>query len=189
MESEESSLTIPGGERFWITCSIRLRALLISPRQTIASIALECNQVLETVDAVDFDYAGIEVEVPRLFGLPEEWRKWTLFMVLDHLEKFQRAALELVSHLAEDRQPLVAMRLEDLTPEEDASADIAGRFAETARRFQRELVQMLPIRTVREFEHPLFGPLNAKQWIACSLSHHKIHRRHAHKITTIAGKT
>lgn len=189
MESEEPVLTIPGSEQFLIASAIRLRSALVPPRRTIASVARECHHILEIVEAVDFDYAGIPVEVPRLFALPEEWRNWTLFMVMDHLVKFQRAVLDIVGNLAEARQPLYSLRLDTLAPDEDASANTAEEFAESSRRFQRELLQLLPIKTVQESAHPFFGFLNAKQWIACALSHHRIHRRHAHKITTIAGKT
>ena len=79
------------------------------------------------------------------------------------------------------------MVLADFKPEPDAGVETVEAFQNTARRFQSEVLNLLPLRTGARFPHPWFGPLDSRRWVALAAAHHRIHRRQARKIVTTLG--
>lgn len=180
---------LPLIERVFLGAMLRTGALLPGPRRAIKLFSREANRVLQIVDEHDYDFAGTRVKIPRLQGIENASRNWSLYMVLDHLVRVDSAILNTIKCLCDGYQPLSEIAIADFKPDPDADVGVLETFQETAREFQRDVLALMPIHSKTRFEHPWFGPLNARQWIMLAAAHHRIHRRQAHKIVTVQGTT
>ncbi|HMO93680.1 MAG TPA: hypothetical protein PKD64_15945 [Pirellulaceae bacterium] len=180
---------ISDGEKFWIGASLRTKALVTPTKKLIRSIAVESRNVLEIIDEVDLDVAGTPRRVPRQFGIPDEWRTWSLLMLVEHLTSFDAEILEIINSLCEGVSPFLAFRLSNLTPNEDVGEEVVDEFQTMARHLQKTLLHNLPLRSLDTHNHPQFGPLNVHQWLSYYAIYHRIYRRYARKITTEFGIT
>lgn len=185
--SEETGL--PPIERAFLELKLRTGSLLLGPRRAIKLFSLEANRVLEMVEQYDYDFAGSPVKIPRLQGIEDASRNWSLYMVVDHLVRVDRAILNTIKCLCDGFRPHFDITIAEFKPDPDADARVLDTFQKMARGFQRDVLDLMPIRSRARFEHPWFGALNAQQWIMLAAAHHRIHRRQVHKIATVRGLT
>ena len=180
---------LPPIERAFLEAMLKTGSLFLGPRRAIRMFSREANRVLEIVEEHDYDFAGTQIKIPRLQGIEDASRNWSLYMVVDHLVRVDRAILDTIKCLCNGYQPLSGIAIADFKPNPDADVGVLDTFQETARGFQRDVLELMPIRSRARFGHPWFGALDARQWIMLAAAHHRIHRRQAHKIVTVLGLT
>ena len=124
------------------------------------------------------------VLVPRMIGLEDSSRHHSYAMVLEHLTIVGERATEIVVDLAAGRPPAGAVRTADLKPA-GATTGAAAIEAYTAwvARFRRRVLDAAGDRqSPLRFEHPWFGPLDARRWLCFVPFHQAIHLRQARAI-------
>lgn len=180
---------IPAVERALLGSVLKISSTLIGPRTHLKLFAREANRILEIVDSYDYDFAGQQAKIPRLLGIEDTSRNWSLYMLLDHLIRVDREILTVIKELNRGYVPHGELQLADFKPDLDCGAETIEAFQETARTFQSDVHGLLPLRTTARFAHPWFGPLDARGWTALAAAHHRIHRRQARKIVAVLGVT
>ncbi len=169
--------------------ALKISSTLIGPRTHLKLFAREANRILEIVDSYDYDFAGQRAKIPRLLGIEDSSRNWSLYMLLDHLVCVDRGILSVIQALHQGYTPHHDIRIADFKPDRDCGAETIEAFQEMAREFQSAVHGLLPLRTTARLAHPWFGPLDARGWTALAAAHHRIHRRQARKIVAVLGVT
>lgn len=123
--------------------------------------------------------------VPRLTGLEDSSRFWSVAMAIDHLVIVGNGITQLILDLSNSgttkRQPRGTA---DVKPDPTVDAAVViSKFQQMSNQFIAETktldVDKFPSAT---FPHPWFGPLNAHGWLTLAGLHQRIHRKQIEKI-------
>lgn len=117
--------------------------------------------------------------IPRLRGLEDSSRYWSVAMTLQHLIIVGDLMRQTVLKLSIGDRPTSIVGTADVKPPiEVVSATVLEDFKLMSERFLQETstakIDAFPQVT---HPHPWFGPLNAQQWLAFAAPHENIHRK------------
>lgn len=126
--------------------------------------------------------------VPRLTGLEDSSRYWSVAMAIEHLaivgNGITQVILDLSTSGGTKRQPRGTADVKP-DPNVDVASTIAN-FQQMTDRFLSETksidVNAFPSAT---FPHPWFGQLNAHGWLTLAGMHQRIHRKQIEKIVSL----
>lgn len=126
--------------------------------------------------------------VPRLQGLEDSSRFWSVAMAIEHLVIVGNGITQVILDLSkngESKRPPRGTADVKPDPSVDATATLA-KFQQMSERFLTETksidVNAFPSAT---FPHPWFGPLNAHGWLTLAGLHQRIHRKQIEKIVSL----
>ncbi len=136
----------------------------------------ERARIRELVDSCPRDLRATRVLVPRLRGLEDSSRHWSVWMVLDHLRITNEAFAEVIAALAAGRIPPGRASTAAVKPSPEAGAETEAAYEASAGRFLDTVAGLPELRTGLRYEHPWFGPLDAAGWHALAALHLGIHR-------------
>ncbi len=174
-------------DRCWYWTTVKQLASVTSQQRALKTFAREATRLIELVDDVDFARAAEPVRVARLMGMEPCSCEWSMLMILDHLDRFNRDMMRLVQVLNDDQPIRGSFSEEDYEPDPDVDGSIVNQFESNASDYLKLIQSKRRLRTRRVFRHPWLGPMNAHQWNCWSAAHMRIHRRHAMKIMSVAG--
>jgi hypothetical protein len=122
--------------------------------------------------------------IPRIRGLEDSSRYWSVAMTLEHLVIVGNLMGEAAVQLSSGHPNLRTVGTADVKPDPNADpATAIQSFKDMSERFVREAqgadVDAFPKLT---HPHPWFGPLNAQQWLAMAGAHQNIHRQQIKEI-------
>lgn len=180
---------LPAFERVVLGTALKIGSALMSDDRLLAMFAREASTILTIVDEADYDRASQQVLIPRLSGIEDSSRNWSLFMVLDHLCQVNRDILRTIDRLKDGIVPGGEVNIASYKPDPDCGAEMVDRFRDDVWDFDGEIRQRLPLRGTPRFDHPWFGPLDAHSWLSLAAVHQRIHRKQARKIITLLGQT
>ena len=187
--SSYSGTGLPPVEQAFLSTSLKLGCSLMSDARALQFFLKEAGDIIDLVDDVDYDFASQRVLVPRFRGMEDSSRKWSLFMVLDHLCRVDREILRTIDVLNDDIQPRGEFDTAWYKPDQDCGADIIDEFRDLIFEFKETVEVKCPLsRGTPRFAHPWFGSLDAHQWLCLSAYHHRLHRKQARKIAAMLGQ-
>ena len=125
--------------------------------------------------------------VPRLIGIQNVSRDWSVMMVIEHLTLVNRDVLKLIGALKDDVTPRGELDLEDYRPDLDLGWDAIDRHRDVLADLDSLVSSASSLQSVAYFRHPWFGMLNAHQWLCFAAFHQRIHLRQAQRIVAIQG--
>ncbi len=144
----------------------------------VSQLRLEQARAVELVASLPPERRGERVLIPRLRGMEDSSRHWSVWMTLDHLRICNDAFAGVIAALAAEKVPPGRASTADVKPSpaadeavEETFATACGRLLETAAHAPGTL------RTRATFVHPWFGALDAFGWLALAAHHMTIHRR------------
>jgi hypothetical protein len=122
--------------------------------------------------------------VPRLRGLEDSSRYWSIAMAMEHLIIVSNLMREAFVQLSNGNTQLPKIGTADVKPSTDVdSAEIINKFETMARHFIEDASNSnLDAHPRATHAHPWFGPLNAHQWLVMGGVHESIHRVQIQKI-------
>ena len=131
------------------------------------------------------------VLVQRFAGIEESSRNWSGAMVLEHLAIVGRHVITLTEALCEGRSSPWVLRTRDVKPTGALTRREAAVAFEAMVRAYVELVRSegSAIRSPLRHQHPWFGALRIKQWLAFMTLHHMVHVPHIEAIATAVDVT
>src|SRR5262245_58536891 len=91
----------------------------------------EAGVMLRMARALSPDVANTPVLIPRIMGIEDSSRNWSVLMTLDHLAIVNTAVLEIIDALAGERQYNRRFLIADLKPRPEQSLETIGKFART----------------------------------------------------------
>lgn len=144
-------------------------------RKMIATLIDQCGPTL----------ACQRVLIPRLRGLEDSSRFWSVAMTLDHLRITNTAFTGIIRNLAKNVVPQGVASTADVKPSVDASFDVVFEFDQSCSQVMSAVSENPELNTAAQFAHPWFGGMNAEGWHLLAGTHMSIHRK---QIQSILGQ-
>lgn len=142
----------------------------------------EADRMLELADSVPPELAARPVLIPRVTGIEDSSRNWSLFMVLDHLCIVNRGTLTIIQHLNREHEYEREVRIEEVKPSPGAGQETIARFRKNVADYLRGVREEEILSRARRHPHPWFGPMTAHEWHCLAAAHHILHRRQMERI-------
>jgi hypothetical protein len=159
------------------------RALFLSSRlrgnrQTFdAAFRDERAAIATLVEKCPPELLSKRVLIPRLRGLEDSSRYWSVLMTLDHLRIVNRGITDTIASLSKGIVPNRKASTAAVKPN-SAVTNVVIHEYEIGCDHLLDTVSAIPdLNTKSRFTHPWFGPLNAAGWHALAGRHMQIHRR------------
>ena len=151
-----------------------------------AKFASELQVIRQLVRDVDPAAGERLVLIPRLRGMEDSSRHWSVWMTLEHLRIVNLAFAQIISALAQGIVPPGEARTADVKPRPGTTADVIAPFEDACVTYAAavaEAERLLPgLKSTARFTHPWFGPLDAYGWHALAGHHMAIHRAQIERI-------
>ncbi len=121
--------------------------------------------------------AGHRVLIPRLRGLEDSSRFWSVAMTLDHLRITNTAFAGIIRNLAKNVTPQGVASTAAVKPSTDAAFDVVLEYEQSCAQVMSAVSENPGLNTAAQFAHPWFGPMNAEGWHLLAGTHMSIHRK------------
>jgi len=169
---------IPAIERLVGGTLFALRRRLGTRDQFAAQFAAQRHAIHALYHARPAATLGRRTLIPRLRGLEDSSRFWSVWMTLDHLRIVNEQIAGVIDALVQGRTPPGVASTAAVKPSPDVGPDAARAHEAACDRFA-SLLASTPapaLRTAGRYAHPWFGPLDAHGWHAMAAMHMGIHR-------------
>jgi len=155
-----------------------------------AKFALQSEKVQKMVQPLDDVTIQARVLVPRLRGLEDSSRFWSVSMTLEHLIIVGDGVADIIVKLAMGEKPKEIVETANVKPQEKYIGTAARlEFAAMAQRVRHRLETEIVDRDSKvTHDHPWFGPFTARQWHWLLGGHTVIHRDQIRSILQIHSK-
>jgi hypothetical protein len=137
----------------------------------------ERHKIGELVANCPPDFAGRRILIPRLRGLEDSSRYWSVWMTLDHLRITNRAFADFIRCLTRNVMPEVEASTAAVKPSPEVSSEVIQAYEESCDEILNILAENPILNTRLKFAHPWFGPMNAESWHLLAGVHMGIHRK------------
>ncbi|MDZ4829932.1 MAG: DinB family protein [Phycisphaerae bacterium] len=130
---------------------------------------------------------GQRVLIPRLRGLEDSSRFWSVWMTLDHLRIVHVEIARVIDALSRDTIPEGKVSTAAVKPSPDVGGEVEEQYEQSCDRLLATVAAMPELHprlgSRLGFAHPWFGPLDAAGWHALAAMHMAIHRSQIERIT------
>ena len=148
-----------------------------NPESFVEEFRQERRKIRTLVDSCPPDRRGERVLIPRLNGLEDSSRYYSVWMTLDHLRITNHGFEELIRDLSDGRKPGRVVSTAAVKPDPSVTADVDPEYEESCEAYLKFVETGPEVHTSLTHEHPWFGPLNAYRWLALAALHMGIHRK------------
>ncbi len=119
---------------------------------------------------------GARVLIPRLRGLEDSSRFWSVWMTLEHLRIVNDQITRVIKSLTDGRIPEGRASTAAVKPSPEVGAEVRGAYEGSCDRLVALVASCPTLRTRVRYAHPWFGPLDGAGWHAMAAMHMGIHR-------------
>lgn len=147
--------------------------------QSIKEFEAEAQKIIELASGLSDEQLGERRLIPRLQGLEDSSRFWSVAMTIEHLNIVGEGMLGIVVSLSRNNNQLPTRGIADVKPSVDIDPkETIEKFKNLVENFGR-LVRKIDFdkHTELKHPHPWFGPLNAREWTLFAAPHQSIHRK------------
>jgi len=159
-----------------------LKQLFGSRESFSAQFLRERDAIHRLVAACEASRRSERVLIPRLRGLEDSSRYWSVWMTLDHLRITNHIFAAVITSLAQGNAPKKKASTATVKPDPAVTSAVEAAFDESCEHVLAAVAAVPDLRTTARYAHPWFGPLDAAGWHALAGGHMRIHRA---QITTI----
>jgi hypothetical protein len=153
-----------------------LKRLLGSRGSFTALFEQERALIRDLVNSCPPEQRGERVLIPRLRGLEDSSRFWSVWMTLDHLRITNSVFAMVITSLAHGKVPQRKASTADVKPDPAVTATVESAFEESCDKLLSTVSAIADLCTKSRYAHPWFGPLDASGWHALAATHMGIHR-------------
>jgi len=138
----------------------------------------EGEKIIAMASALSKEQLFQRVLVPRLFGLEDNSRYYSVAMVIEHLLIVGNALTVRLPILSQGKTLPNHVKIEDVKPYTEIDEDIVEKFADFMSTYREKLdASVKNIYIDNTSDHPWFGAFNPKQWSILGMVHQTVHRR------------
>ena len=138
----------------------------------------EGEKVVRMASSLSQEQLFERVLVPRLFGLEDNSRYYSVAMVIEHLLIVGKALQVRIPILSQGKKLKGHVKIEDVKPYTEIDVNIVEAFQTFLSSYREELeMHTGDIHIDNRSEHPWFGEFNPKQWSILGMVHQTVHRR------------
>ncbi len=159
-----------------------------TPRRFTALFERERQAIARLYRERDEDTLNRRVLIPRLRGLEDSSRYWSVAMALDHLRIVNEQITRVIDELTQGRVPAGEASTAAVKPSENPGADVIPAYESSCDGLIAMATGKSELRTKARYAHPWFGPLDAAGWHAMAAVHMGIHRAQIARILEAATK-
>ncbi len=163
----------------------RLKRTSVNRAGFTVQFVQERAAICELVYSCETSKRGERVLIPRLRGLEDSSRNWSVWMTLDHLRITNHAFAGIITSLTNGQVPTRKASTADVKPSSDVKAVVEAEYEQSCDALLLAVAAVKEWKTAPRFAHPWFGPLDAAGWHAIAGLHMGIHRAQIARI--IAG--
>lgn len=155
-----------------------------SIEQAIEQFEEEGNIIIELVSNLNDEQLSQRCLIPRLQGLEDSSRYWSIAMTIQHLNIVGEGMLAIIVNLSRGNNQLPQRGIADVKPTVDVDAKIAlADFKSLIEKFGSVVKKIdFEKNCDTKHPHPWFGPLNAREWTLFAAPHQRIHRKQIEEI-------
>jgi len=153
-----------------------LKRLLGSRESFTAKFEQERVAIRELVNSCATAKRAEHVLIPRLRGLEDSSRFWSVWMTLDHLRITNSVFSMVITSLAEGKVPGKRASTADVKPDPTVTGKVEDAYEESCDKLLAVVAEVSDLKTAVRYAHPWFGPLDASGWHALTGMHMGIHR-------------
>jgi hypothetical protein len=150
---------------------------IASERELIRALVRKCNT----------EVGARRVLIPRITGLEDSSRYWSVWMTLDHLRIVHELLAHLIGELVLEVTPPGAASTAAVKPNADVGPEVVAAFEASCDALASAIAASPNLDTQARYPHPWFGPLNAAGWHALAGAHLSIHRVQIERILAGLG--
>lgn len=176
---------LPAVELFVSRLGFRVLNLFVSRERASAWFRAEADRILALARSLKPEAATRRVLIPRLPGLEDSSRHWSVCMTLEHLVVVDSAIAATIESLVAGVVPPRVVSTADVKPSPAADVAVIDRFEATARDYLARVAALADLRTAVSYRHPWFGPLRGTGWHRLAALHHRIHRKQVERIVRL----
>ncbi len=147
-----------------------------------AEFALERQRIRTLVQLCGPEAASRRVLIPRVRGLEDSSRYWSVWMTLEHLRIIHGTMARTIQSLANGVVPSGVASTARVKPGTELSAGVVEEYEKSCDELIATAAGVADLNTTVRYPHPWFGPLNAAGWHALAPSHLAIHRQQIERI-------
>jgi len=138
----------------------------------------EGAKIIAMASALNQEQLFKRVLVPKLFGLEDNSRYYSVAMVIEHLLIVGQALTVRIPILSKGKKLPNQVAIEDVKPYTDINEEIVTQFADFMGSYREKLdANVENIHIDNTSDHPWFGAFNPKQWSILGMVHQTVHRR------------
>ncbi len=152
----------------------KAQAVFQSEQEAIARLARACGPVK----------GGQRVLIPRLRGMEDSSRNWSVYMTLDHLRIVNFGCIEAIKSLARGQVPARVASTATVKPAVEVGEEIIGQFEQGCELFRKTLEGIADLKTSVRYAHPWFGAIDAAGWHFMAGFHMRLHRKQIEAIVS-----
>jgi len=178
---------LPGPERFVGNLILRWQSWRTPRAGAETLFAAQRARVLELVDRCDPGKRATPVLIPRLRGMEDSSRFWSVLMTVDHLRIVNHQITTVITSLAAGQVPARRGSTAAVKPDPRADGSVVARFEAVNDAFIQAVAAIPDLKTQARFAHPWFGPLHAAQWHFLAGFHMRLHVRQMEAILAGLG--
>jgi uncharacterized damage-inducible protein DinB len=158
---------------------VPLRLSTVTLEEAVKQFAAESAAISALVKSLDETQLGTRRLIPRLRGLEDSSRYWSVAMTLQHMCIVNNRVRGVIIGLTHGKTSMQAGSTADVKPPTDIDcATVLNEFEQTNRDFldtvSRVDFEKFPRAT---FPHPWFSELTARQWVQFLPAHQQIHKK------------
>lgn len=152
--------------------------------QALRFFSTEAEKIIALSMDLDLEKLSQRCLIPRLAGLEDSSRYWSVAMTLDHLIIVSDSMRKLIVGLSTGGSNFKRRGTADVKPNIDVDAvTIRSAFKEMTENFVKDIgatnIDAFPDAT---HPHPWFGEQNASHWLTIAGAHMRIHRQQVEAI-------
>ena len=144
--------------------------------------AAEGGTMLRLARNLTPEAANTAVLIPRVAGIEDSSRKWSVLMTLDHLIIVNSGILDIIEHLSSERMYIRQVSIAAAKPPPDQTLETIGRFAKATQNYVARVSGIKNLVSAARHPHPWFGSMDALGWHWLATLHHTVHRRQIQRI-------
>ena len=183
---------LPGFENFILNGLFKTGSALMSDKRAVKIFEREAAELYRMVNEEDESYDIFQpLLIPRVIGIEDSSRNWSVMMILDHLNAVNLDFLKIVNALTSGIVPRGEIDVALYKPSRELDYDTIVQFNEINAQYVQTIEGLIEkhgnLRSIARYAHPWFGPLDAHQWHCLAGIHQRIHRRQATKLIAMLG--
>jgi hypothetical protein len=184
---------LPDLERQILDLALKVGSFVMSDNRALRLFRREAELLCEFGEGDESYDPFQQIVIPRVIGIEDSSRNWSVMMVLDHLCQTNQDMLTATKALHEGIVPRGEVDVALYKPSPDIGFEVLDQYRELSAEYCLTIERLIETRgqlsAVARFRHPWFGLLNAHQWHCLAAFHQRIHRRQAQKIIAMLGVT
>lgn len=142
------------------------------------------HEIIAMIEPLSDDAKTLKILIPRLTGIEDSSRYWSIMMVLEHLMLVNKGITEIATALAADQQPDIEVSIASVKPRGFLKPeDGVQTFQHKMESVVEQLHQVEKWPSTQLLYHPWLGFLSASQWIILLALHQKLHKVQIEEIT------